>query len=307
MRALRSLRPTAQTPSRLVDNRFHAGYVSASCVHPGRLQGRSAQGRGKIRRKFPLGAVRTTRGCVVPAARFLSVLTWVAIASAGLAAVQETPGRLLEPRGTLLPEAATAPLLVTRLPAQQRASGVPAPARAPQRAFLDRYCTRCHGGRRQVAGLALDSVDLDNVRANAELWERVVRRLRVGVMPPFGQPRPDAAARDAFVSWAEDAMDRAAAAAPNVSRPFIHRLNRLEYTNAVRDLLALEIDGRSLLPADESATGSTTSRMSSRSGRPCWNATSWPQRKSAVSPLVPPAIAATEPTTYRWRCRRTAA
>ena len=211
--------------------------------------------KAEIRRKFPLGAVRTTRGCVVPAARFLSALTWVAVASAGLAAVQETPGRLLEPRGALPPEVAKAPLLVTRLPAQQRASGVPAPARAPQRAFLDRYCARCHGGRRQVAGLALDRVDLDNVGANAELWERVVRKLRVGVMPPFGQPRPDAAARDAFVSWAEDAVDRAAAATPNVSRPFIHRLNRLEYANAVRDLLALEIDGRSLLPADESAHG----------------------------------------------------
>ena len=143
----------------------------------------------------------------------------------------------------------------TRRSPQQRGSSVSAPAQSPQRAFLNRYCTRCHNERRQVAGLVLDTADLDNVGADAELWEKVIRKLRVGVMPPFGQPRPDAATRETFVSWLEGGVDRAAAAVPNASRPFIHRLNRLEYSNAVRDLLALEIDGSSLLPADESAHG----------------------------------------------------
>ena len=185
----------------------------------------------------------------------MSVLTWVAISSVALMAAEEAPGRMLEPSGNLPPEAARAAGLGGRLSAQQGVSGVSAPTQAPRQAFLNRYCIRCHSERRQVAGLALDSVDLGNVGAEAALWERVVRKLRVGVMPPFGQPRPDAAARDTFVSWLEGALDRAGAAAPNVSRPFIHRLNRLEYANAVRDLLALEIDGRALLPADESAYG----------------------------------------------------
>ena len=173
------------------------------------------------------------------AARFMSVLACVAISSAALTAVQKAPG----------------PGLGARPAAQQRVSGASAPALAPQQAFLNRYCTRCHSERRQVAGLALDSLDLSDVGADAGRWEQVVRKLRVGVMPPIGQPRPDGTARDAFVSWLESALDRAAAATPQASRPFIHRLNRLEYTNAVRDLLDLDIDGRSLLPADESAYG----------------------------------------------------
>ena len=117
------------------------------------------------------------------AARFMSVLACVAISSAALTAVQKAPG----------------PGLGARPAAQQRVSGASAPALAPPQAFLNRYCTRCHGERRQVAGLALDSLDLSDVGAHAERWEQVVRKLRVGVMPPMGQPRPDGTTRDAFV------------------------------------------------------------------------------------------------------------
>src|SRR3954447_1368220 len=122
---------------------------------------------------------------------------------------------------------------------------------APDRALLDRYCVTCHNGRLKVAGLALDAMDLNAVGASAETWEKVVRKIRAGQMPPVGRPRPEAAAAAAFTTSLEGALDRASDGAPNPGRPTVHRLNRSEYTNAVRDLLALEIDGRALLPADD--------------------------------------------------------
>jgi cytochrome c5 len=124
-----------------------------------------------------------------------------------------------------------------------------------QRALLDRYCVTCHNQKTQTAGLLLDKADLANVPAHAELWEKVIRKVRAGSMPPAGMPRPDAAAADAFATWLETAIDRAAAAAPNPGRPVLHRLNRTEYGNAIRDLLAVEIDPASLLPADDSSFG----------------------------------------------------
>ena len=124
-----------------------------------------------------------------------------------------------------------------------------------QRAFLDRYCVTCHNERLKTAGLMLDTVDVGQVAANAAVLEKVVRKLRSGQMPPVGRPRPDPATRDAFGTALETALDRAAASAPNPGRVALHRLNRLEYVNAVRDLLALEIDGPALLPADDSGFG----------------------------------------------------
>ena len=119
-----------------------------------------------------------------------------------------------------------------------------------QRALLDRYCVTCHNARLRTAGLELDTADLADVGGGAELWEKVVRKLRADAMPPPGRPRPDAATRAEFASWLETALDRAAAAHPNPGRPAIHRLNRTEYVNAIRDLLGLEVDARSLLPGD---------------------------------------------------------
>jgi mono/diheme cytochrome c family protein len=121
------------------------------------------------------------------------------------------------------------------------------------RRLLDQYCISCHSERLKTGGLALDgtSVDINHVGANAEVWEKVVRKLQSGQMPPVGRPRPVAEQIDTFVSTLETALDRAAAAAPNPGRPVAHRLNRTEYTNAVRDLLVLDVDGRSLLPADD--------------------------------------------------------
>ena len=140
-------------------------------------------------------------------------------------------------------------------PLQQSATGISESAPQPQQTFLNRYCVRCHNDRRLTAGLALDTADLGDVGGGAVVWEKVVRKLRAGVMPPAGMPRPEAAARAEFVSWLEAGLDRAAAAAPNPGRTSIHRLNRVEYANAVRDLLALDIDAKALLPADESAHG----------------------------------------------------
>ena len=134
----------------------------------------------------------------------------------------------------------------------------PVPPASEHRALLDRYCVTCHNEKLRTADLMLDTMDVVNVSEGAEEWERVVRKLHARAMPPAGMPRPDQAALDSFVTYLETKIDRAAAAEPNPGRPVIHRLNRTEYTNAIRDLLAMDmeaIDIRSLLPADDSGYG----------------------------------------------------
>ena len=131
-------------------------------------------------------------------------------------------------------------------PAQHEGAG----AASPDPALIDRYCVTCHNERLQTGGLALDTLDIGNVGAATDRWEAVVEKLRGGMMPPAGRPRPEPAAYDGFRRALEAALDRAAADNPEPGRVPTHRLNRAEYTNAVRDLLALEIDGAALLPAD---------------------------------------------------------
>ena len=126
---------------------------------------------------------------------------------------------------------------------------------SPHRALIDRYCVTCHNEKLKTADLMLDRVDAENVGAGAPVWEKVVRKLRTGAMPPVGMPRPDKATYESFISYLETDLDRAAAANPNPGRPVLHRLNRSEYANAIRDLLALDIDAGSLLPADNSNYG----------------------------------------------------
>ena len=128
-------------------------------------------------------------------------------------------------------------------------AAIPAP-----RAVLQRYCFSCHNDRTRTGGLALDVLDMAHVVEDAHVWEQVVRKLRTGAMPPAGRPRPDEAESNEVVTWLETALDRAAAENPNPGRPTLHRLNRAEYRNAVRDLLAVDIDV-SLLPADNAAYG----------------------------------------------------
>jgi mono/diheme cytochrome c family protein len=146
----------------------------------------------------------------------------------------------------------------TRIGAQIQPAPAPVPAEAPGvRAVLDTYCITCHNQRLRTAGLALDRLDLTNPGANAEEWEKVIAKLRAGSMPPAGRPRPDAATYRAVASALENDIDRASAAGPNPGRiNAVHRLNRTEYQHAIRDLFALDIDVRSLLPGDETADGS---------------------------------------------------
>jgi mono/diheme cytochrome c family protein len=123
------------------------------------------------------------------------------------------------------------------------------------RATLDRYCITCHNQKRPTADLALDTLDLNNVAQNARTLEKVAARLRSRTMPPVGLPRPDRSTYDAVAGRIEAALDTHSAAHPDPGRPVIHRLNRAEYANAVRDLLSLEVDVRALLPADDSGYG----------------------------------------------------
>ena len=143
------------------------------------------------------------------------------------------------------------------LSAAQTGSAVPVAnsPQASQEALLKQYCVTCHNARLKTGGLELDGLDLAKLPDHAEVWEKVVRKVRAGVMPPQGMRRPEPAALESFVSWVEDTLDRDAKARPNAGRPMLHRLNRAEYKNAIRDLLALDVDVASLLPPDDSAYG----------------------------------------------------
>ena len=142
---------------------------------------------------------------------------------------------------------------------------------AAHRALLDRYCVTCHNqdtvngrgraaspliGQLRAVGLTLDTLDLADVGGHADAWEKVARKLRGGVMPPAARPRPAAAEVEAFLTWLEGELDRSWAVTRNPGRTAaFHRLNRTEYRNAIRDLLAVEIDAVDFLPADDSSFG----------------------------------------------------
>ena len=130
----------------------------------------------------------------------------------------------------------------------------PAPrAATSEKAVIDRYCATCHNQRMRAGNLALDSLDVSAAGRDPQTWEKVVRKVRTGMMPPSGVARPDRATLDGFAASIETAIDRATASAPNPGAPALHRLNRAEYGNAVRDLLDLPIDAARLLPADDSS------------------------------------------------------
>jgi mono/diheme cytochrome c family protein len=138
--------------------------------------------------------------------------------------------------------------------AQQSASANSAP-RSPipdPQSLVNQYCQTCHNDRLKTGGLSLEGLTLDR---DAETWEKVVRKVRAGLMPPAGAKRPERVALDAFAGSIETAIDRAAAANPNPGRAPLHRMNRVEYENAIRDLLALDVDSSTLLPADDSSHG----------------------------------------------------
>ena len=123
------------------------------------------------------------------------------------------------------------------------------------RTMLDQYCVRCHNDKLKSGSLSLAQVDVSRPDIHAQVLEKVARKLRGGTMPPEGQPRPDGAALDQFVSSLEASLDKAAAAAPNPGRVASRRLNRAEYVNTIYDLLALEVNGSELLPGDMAGFG----------------------------------------------------
>src|SRR5262249_46025538 len=152
---------------------------------------------------------------------------------------------LLIPGQTVARQAPSAALAVTRA--------------SEEKTLIDQYCVTCHSEKAKSAGseaarkLALDSLDVAHVRDNAETWEKIVRKLRAGMMPPSGMRRPDAATLESMIVWLENELDRNAAV--KLPPPGLHRMNRTEYTNVIRDLLGLDIDATKFLPSDDSTHG----------------------------------------------------
>jgi mono/diheme cytochrome c family protein len=140
--------------------------------------------------------------------------------------------------------------------APQSQSGASPPGMPGEQAVFKQYCVGCHNPKAKLGGLVLDPAYLENAGAHAAVLEKVVRKVRAGVMPPAGAPRPAKATYESFVSHLETQLDSAAAARPNPGRTeALHRLNRAEYQNCVRDLLALNINAGDLLPADDGSYG----------------------------------------------------
>jgi mono/diheme cytochrome c family protein len=127
---------------------------------------------------------------------------------------------------------------------------------APAAASLTRqYCVGCHSAKAKIGGVVVEGIDWTDPGANSATLEKVLRKVRSGEMPPAGLPHPAKPAADAFSNWLESELDRAATAHPNPGRPAIHRLNRAEYGNAVRDLLGIHLDVSQMLPVDDSGYG----------------------------------------------------
>ncbi len=162
-----------------------------------------------------------------------------------------------------VPATTPGPTAAPRAPAvPARAAAVPAVATisdADQKAFLNQYCVACHSERAKAAGmdsarkLAVDGLDPANLAHDAKTWELIVRKLRAGMMPPAGLKRPEPAAFSAMIGSFESELD--AAAVPFTPAPGLHRLNRTEYANVVRDVLDLDIDASKYLPSDDSTSG----------------------------------------------------
>jgi hypothetical protein len=163
--------------------------------------------------------------------RILAALAMVAVpAYLGTARAQQTGSA----------PAATAPTVV-------------ATSAASERALLDQYCVVCHNQRLKTGGLTLDQLDITRVHEHPEIWEKVVRKLRAGMMPPSGLPRPAAPVMDSMITFMEKELDHDSA--PNLTPPGMHRMNRTEYTNAIRDVLGLQVDATKFLPPDDSTHG----------------------------------------------------
>jgi mono/diheme cytochrome c family protein len=124
------------------------------------------------------------------------------------------------------------------------------------REVVNRYCVSCHNDKTRTGGLSLENLNIASVGDRSEIWEKVVQKLHGNLMPPAGRPRPDEAAYKSLITYLETSLDRAAETRPDPGRTqALHRLNRAEYRNAVRDLLALDLDVSAMLPADDVSYG----------------------------------------------------
>jgi mono/diheme cytochrome c family protein len=175
-----------------------------------------------------------------PATRFIRAYAAVLVVGVGfdLHARQETP--ITSQRAL-----SAAPATFTRVGSPDE------PPRARPSEVLGTYCVTCHNSQLKTAGLTLDTLDIEHVAGHEEAWEKIAAKLRTREMPPPGRPRPDIATYTAITAAIESKLDAAAEANPNPGRVAVHRLNRAEYTAAIRDLLGLEIDGKALLSADD--------------------------------------------------------
>jgi hypothetical protein len=153
------------------------------------------------------------------------------------------------------PRASTAAAARQSVPPPVRSSNAVHPVAPPDGALVQKYCVSCHSDRLKTGGLSLQNVDPAAPKLDGHVWEKVLEKLHGGMMPPQGMPRPDAATLETFVTSLEAVLDRQAAGASNPGHKLAHRLNRTEYGNAIRDLLDLDIDPSSLLPADDESNG----------------------------------------------------
>jgi hypothetical protein len=176
----------------------------------------------------------------------LATVCWVAC----LGSFGTTTPQAAEPQGA----SSSGPASATAAPPSSRVSSA-AQSPAAIGGVVTQYCAGCHNDRTKSGGLVLTGLDPANLARDADVWEKVIRKVRTGMMPPTGVPHPDTATRSSFVTALTTTLDRAAAAKPNPGRPALYRLNRAEYANAIKDLLDLDVDTTTLLPADDSAYG----------------------------------------------------
>jgi cytochrome c5 len=184
-----------------------------------------------------------TRLLVIGGVLFLTV----ALAAGQSGQTTQQPARASSPAPAARPQAAP------QAPASRTTARAAVPDSAAQRALVNQYCVTCHNARTKTADLLLDELDLGHLPGQAEIAEKVVRKLRAGLMPPTDMPRPDPATLESLIRWMEDELDRGAH--PHLPAPGLHRLNRVEYSNAIRDLLALNVDASKFLPIDDSTHG----------------------------------------------------
>ena len=183
--------------------------------------------------------------------------SWVVVSAAFLGLGLATSTQLRAGLGQSSAAAPSPPAARTQSPAPvaPRASVAAASTPVPDRAFVDKYCASCHNDRAKTGGVTFQGLDPAEPGTHAELWERALLKMRGGMMPPQGMPRPDAPTFDGFIASLESTLDRQFFSHPDPGFKPVHRLNRTEYGNAVRDLLDLEVDVTDLLPADDESHG----------------------------------------------------